>query len=647
MRHGVGQPEGRCAPNISGGSTRRSLNDEPIKVSAMNSWRLVFAATVLTGCSTSIDAPSGTGAAAGTGRPGATGSGATGSGATGSGATGSGATGSGATGSGATGSGATGSGATGSGGTSGSVGTGGTGTSANCTPGVATTSQIPRLTNDEYDRTIRDLLGVTALTASAGSTPSNLLATDQSGGLTDVGWAAYKTVGEDIAEQVMADATLKTNFITCDPSVGTCLHDTAVAFGRKAFRRPLTTDEVAAFDTVIAAGPTITPTGAPAEVAEALLYMFLISPSFIQREELQNTSDGAGHLTLSPYEVASRLSYTLWGSTPDDTLSQAADSQQLGTQEQILTQAQRMVADPRARDMTQAFHRFYMLMGLNTRWDNTNKDPTLYPAFNASVVPLMQQETEMFFDNIVFAKNGTFNDLLTSTTAFVSAATAPFYGLDPSKFGAGLTETTLDANHPGFLTRLGFLNAYSGYTVTSPILRGAFITKQILGIAIGAPPPGAEQTQLPDSSATLNTNRLQYAALTSGPTCVGCHSAFINPPGFALEAFNTVGTWQTVEATTGAPIDTTADIAIDATGTNTVHVTGPADLMAVIAAAPGAKTQYASQWVSFAYQRDGDPNDACDVQQLAAKMTTSGYTVLNLLTDLTQTLSFRVRVAGQ
>jgi hypothetical protein len=621
----------------------------------MNTWRLVFAATVLTGCTASIGAPTGSDGTGGNGKPsgpGANGSGATGSGATGSGATGSGATGSGATGSGATGSGATGSGGTsagpnGSGGSSGSLGSSGGGTAVTCTPGVPTTSQIPRLTNDEYDRTIRDLLGVTTLTAANGSTPSNLLATDQAGGLTDVGWAAYKTVAEDIAGQVMADATLKTKFITCDPSASKCLHDTAVSFGRKAFRRPLSTDEVAEFDTIIASGADITPTGAPSEVAEALLYMFLISPSFLQREELQDTSDGAGHYNLSAYEVASRLSYTLWGSTPDDTLNQAADTQQLATPAQILTQAQRMIADPRARDMTQAFHRYYMLMGLNTRWDNTNKDPSLFPAFNKGLVPAMQQETEMFFDNIVFAKSGTFDDLLTSTTAFVSAATAPLYGLDPSKFGAGLSETTLDANHPGFLTRLGFLNAYSGYSGTSPILRGAFITKQVLGIAIGAPPPGAEQTPLPDSSATLDTNRKRYDALTAGSACSGCHHPFINPPGFALEAFNTVGSWQTVEAGTNAPIDSTADIALDATGDNTVHVTGPKDLMAAIAAAPGAKAQYASKWVSFAYGREGDANDACTVQQLATKMTTGGYSVLNLMADLTQTLSFRVRVAGQ
>jgi hypothetical protein len=611
----------------------------------MNTWRIALAATVVTGCTATVDAPGG-----GMGTPGVTGGSgaAVGAGATGGGpkATG-GATGSGATGSGATGSGATGSGATGGsgGGSGGSLG--GSAGNVTCTPGVATTSQIPRLTNAEYDRTIRDLLGVQALTASAGSVPSNLLATDQAGGLTDVGWAAYKTVGEDIAAQVMADPTLKAKFISCDPAVGTCLHDTAVSFGRKAFRRPLTTDEVAAFDAVIAQGADITATGAPAEVAEALLYMFLISPSFLQREEITDVSDGTGHYNLSPYETASRLSYLLWGSTPDDTLNQAADAGQLNTSEQVLAQAQRMVMDPRARDMIQAFHRYYMLMGTNTRWDNTNKDATLYPAFNRNLVGAMQQEIETFFDSIVFNKQGTFNDLLTSTTAFVNKGTAALYGIDGSTFkDTDLTETTLDANHPGFLTRLGFLNAYSGYSRTSPILRGAFITKQVLGVAIGAPPPGAEMTMLPAATADLNTNRKQVDQMTAGSDCAGCHHVYLNPVGFALESFNTVGSWQTVEHDTQAPIDTVADVMLDADGMP-VHVTGPADLMKAIATAPGAQAQYAGKWVSYAYEREGNPADACTVQQLAAKMTGGGYTVLNLITDLTQTLSFRVRAADQ
>jgi len=515
-------------------------------------------------------------------------------------------------------------------------------TNPNCTQGVATTSQIPRLTNAQYDRTVRDLLGINGLSASDNAPPSSILATDQAGSLTSLGWSSYQSVAEKIAAQVMADPTLKANFLKCTPSGDgkACLHDTIVQFGRRAFRRPLTDTEIAGFDAIVAKGAQITPTGAPLEVAEALLYMFLISPSFLQRPEITEASDGAGHFTLSSHEVASRLSYLLWGSTPDDALNQAADANQLSTADQIMTQAQRMLKLPQAHDMVSEFHRAYLLMGTNTRWDNSNHDTSLFPAFKKELVPVIQQETEKFFDYVTFTKNGSFTDFLLSPVAFVNAATAPLYGLDPSKFGADLVQTELDpAQRPGFLTRAGFLNAFSAYNRTSPILRGAFITKQVLAVPIGSPPPGAEATPLP-STADLDTNRKQVDQQTSGAACATCHHNFINPPGFAMEAFDAAGAWQTKEKATGVAIDTSVDAMIDS---KSVHLNGPAELMAKIAASPGAQRSYAEKWVAYAYERASNPTDACTVNQLAAKLTKSGYTVLNLIADLTQTQSFRLR----
>jgi hypothetical protein len=508
---------------------------------------------------------------------------------------------------------------------------------------VAATSQIPRLSNTQYDRTIRDLVGVTNLVASGNNPPSALLATDQAAGLSDLGWSAYTSVADLIAKQVMADPALKGKFLKCTPVAGdtTCLHDTIIEFGRRAFRRVLTEAEIARFDAVVAKGAMITPTGAPEEVAEALLYMFLISPSFLQRSEITDVADGAGRFTLSPQETASRLSYMLWGSMPDDTLNMAADSGMLSTPEQLLAQAQRMLQDPKARDMVNAFHQYYLLMGAGTRWGTAKKDPTLFPTFSADMVSVMTEETLRIFDKLAFLPTTTFKDYLTTNVAFVTAATAPLYGLDPAMFTTTLTETTLDATRPGFLTRLGFLNNFSGYTRTSPIFRGAFITKQILGIHIDAPPPGAEQTMLPEGPE-LNTNRKQVDAMTSGPDCAGCHRAYINPPGFVMEAFDSVGAWQTTEASTGQPIDTIADVTI-VDGAPPVRINTPAELMNAIASSPSAMRHYASKWVSFAYEREGDPLDVCTVDQLTAKMTTGGYTILDLIADLSQTESFRVR----
>ncbi|HEX2658759.1 MAG TPA: DUF1592 domain-containing protein, partial [Polyangia bacterium] len=416
------------------------------------------------------------------------------------------------------------------------------------------------------------------------------------------------------------------------------------AFGRRAFRRPLTTDEVTAFDKIVTNGAKITAAGTTDQVAQALLYMFLISPSFLQRGEMSGTADKDGHFALDSYEIASRLSYMLWDSIPDETLDQAANSGQLTTPQQILTQAQRMVKDPKARDKVAAFHRSYMLMGTNTHWDNVQHDTAMFSSFSKSVVPILQAETEQFFDQLVFQKNATFQDFLTSPVAYVTAQTAPLYGLKASDFSASaFKETNLDATQrPGFLTRVGFLNAYSGYSRTNPIQRGQFITKQILGANIPPPPAGAATTALP-TGPDLDTNRKQVDAQTMGASCVGCHHTFINPPGFVLEAFNAVGTWQTQEASTKAAIDMTADLNIDG---KTVHVTNPAEMMKAIAMSSSAQARYAGKMIGFTYEREGDVNDSCTLQDASKKIGAGGYPILTLLTDLTQAQQFRTRAVG-
>jgi Protein of unknown function (DUF1592)/Protein of unknown function (DUF1588)/Protein of unknown function (DUF1595)/Protein of unknown function (DUF1587) len=537
--------------------------------------------------------------------------------------------------------------ATGTGGSSVVItGAAGGGVSFCTTSGIAVTSQVRRLTNVQYDRTINDLLGISTLKASNNVQPSTILATDQSGGLTDLGWSSYQSVADMIATQVMADATLKKNFMACTPTGDgkACLHDTIVKFGRKAFRRPLTTDEIARFDKVVTDGPTITATGTVDEIATTLLYMFLISPSFIQRAEITETADGSGNYVLSSHEVAQRLSFMLWGSIPDDTLNTAADNNQLQTPAQILTQAQRMLTNDKARLKIAEFHRYYILMGPNTRWDTANKDTTLFPAFSTAIVPTLMAETEKFFDAIAFAKKGTFQDLMLSPVAFVNSATAPLYGLGTSGFTGDFKETMLDANQrPGFLTRVGFLNAYAFYNRTSPIHRGAFIMKQVLGTPIGTPPPGAEATALPPATADLNTNRKQVDAQTTGGVCESCHHGYINPAGFAMEAFDAVGSWQTAEKANGVAIDTTSDIVIDGM---TMHVTGPLDLMMKLAASPMAQHRYAERLTSYMFEREGDPLDCGLANDLATKIAPGGYTLQNLITDLTQAPQFRTRAVG-
>ena len=536
------------------------------------------------------------------------------------------------------------------GGTGGSVSTGtgastGTGGSATitCSPGIPATTQFRRILNTQYDATVKDLLGVTSVTAPEGTgVPSSVLYADFSGPMVSDAWRIYNDVGAAIADQVMASSTLKTNFITCDPSASGCLMQTIQTFGRKAFRRPLTTDEVTRF---MALG-TGTPTGTPAEVAAATLYAFLVDPSFLYIEETNTTaapsSAPSGTLLLSSYEVAARLSYMIWGTTPDATLSTAADNNQLQTKAQILTQAQRMVGvKAKTAPQLSAFHDHWVQMdNSGQHWWHIDHDTTVFPLYSINDRPAYQAEMDNFFATV--AQTGTYKDLFLSNVGFVNNKTAPIYGLTASNYGTSLTQVQLDANQrPGFMTRLGFLSSYSHYGDTSPILRGAFIVIYMLGVNVPPPPPGAAMTPQPPGTYATNRDKVTALVTMSGTSCAGCHVNVINPPGFVMENFNGIGQWQTVDQLGGA---INAEATVDFGDGTTEDVTSPLQLMQGIAASPQGQATYAQYWTSFAYGRDPNPQDQCVADQIATSIGGGSYPIVNILSDLTQVDAFSMRV---
>jgi Protein of unknown function (DUF1592)/Protein of unknown function (DUF1588)/Protein of unknown function (DUF1595)/Protein of unknown function (DUF1585)/Protein of unknown function (DUF1587) len=587
----------------------------------MNTWTrtLIVGAALLAGCEGSIGSSkvsgSGTGASSGTGTGNTIGSG-TGN-TTGSGTAGS---------------------SVGSG-TGGSVGMPVDPTV--CTPGVPTTSQLPRLTRAEYDKTARDLLGIDITTTP----PSSMLAPDTIGSVDQRAWDGFQGAADALATQVVGNATLKASVLGCTASGdGTACATTFITnFGQKAFRRPLTATELSKFQALYTNRATLTQSGTFDQAVQVILKAFLMSPSFLTKAELSEATPDGSYYALNSWEMASRLSYTLWGTMPDATLMTAAQQNKLTAPADILAQAQRMLQDPKARAKVADFHAVYALQGDATRWSEAAHDPTLFPAFKTTMVPTLTAEAAKFFDYITFDLKGTFQDLITKPVAFVDKDLAPIYGLSAASYGTTLTMVDLDATQrAGVFTHAGFLASYSSYNRTSPILRGAFLEKQVLCRQIPAPPDGAASTALPPASTDLNTNRKQVAAQTevAGSQCVGCHGPVVNPAGFALESYDSIGQWQTTEKSTGAMIDSTANVAI---GNNVMGVTGPVDLMTKIAASPEGQNCYAQRLVTFAYERDLTSQDVCTVQTLAGKMNTSGYNIIALLTDLTQTQSFRYR----
>jgi len=503
-----------------------------------------------------------------------------------------------------------------------------------CTPGVSTTSQLPRLTRVEYDNTARDLLGIDVQ-------PSQLLSPDTTGAVDQRAWDGFQAAADSLSAQVMANATAKAKVIPCTADTAACATQFITTFGQKAFRRPLTSAETTRFMGFYTNKATLTATGTLDQAFQLILKAFLLSPSFVTKAELSETApDAMGNFPLSSWEMASRLSYTLWGTMPDPDLMTAATNNQLTTQAQILAQAERMIKDPRARTRVAEFHNTYALIAEGTRWTEVSHDAAKFPAFKPAMVPMLAEEAKRFFDYVTFdpAGGGTFKDLMTKPVAFVNKDLAPLYGLSAASYGTDYAVANLDpAQRAGVFTHAGFLAAYSSYDRSSPILRGAFLEKQVLCRPIGSPPPEAATTPLPTAG---NTNRERVTAQTSPAACTGCHAPVVNPPGFALEAYDSVGQWQTTEKGTSYPIDTTADVAI---GANTVHVTGPVDLMNKIAASPEGQSCYAQRWVEFAFERNMTSQDLCTVQMLQGKLAQSGYTILSLVTDLTQSQSFRYR----
>ena len=501
-----------------------------------------------------------------------------------------------------------------------------------CVEVVRPTSQFPRLTRAQYDNTVFDLLGV-------GGQPSQMLPPDSAGSVDQRAWEGYKAAAAAVAGQVMADPASRAKAIPCSPAGdgSACARQLIETVGRRAFRRPLTPAEIARFEMLHARRAELTPTGSFDDVAQLIIQAFLVSPSFLTRAEVAEVPAGQ-YIALSGYEIASRLSYMIWGTMPDEPLFAAAQAGTLSTPQGIMEHAQRLLADPRARATVRGFHESYLHMGDGTRWTNLQRDSALYPAFNPALVPLLAEETSRFVDHVVFDRKGSFADLITTPVAFVNAALAPLYGLNPANFGPQMTKVDLDpALRAGLLTRVGFLTAYALYNRPSPILRGAFIQKDVLCAPIGSPPPEAESTPLPPVGMT---NRERTDAQTAAPLCAGCHHTLINPTGFAMEAYDAIGAIQTNEKDTRAPINSTAMVQVGASST---QVSGPVSLMKAIADAPEARHCYAKKWMQFAFAQPVNDQQACAVDTLAGRLGQAGYSVLDLVADLTQLQSFRYR----
>jgi hypothetical protein len=409
---------------------------------------------------------------------------------------------------------------------------------------------LRQLTQIQYQNSLRDLFG-DAVTVPTNLEPDTALSGLYAIGASTVALSAratelFETAARDVTSQIFNDATKRQALLGCDPAQQSCLESFVTTFGRRAWRRPLAADEVTKYVTLAQSGTTAS--GDAWQGASLIVSAMLQSPNFLYRVEI-GTVDAAQPTRrwLDSFEVASRLSYLMWSSMPDDTLLDAAQGGTLTDPAMIATQAQRLLADARAQAAVENFFAEYL--GLNNL-QGAQKLPEAYPAFTPSLRSAMQQETLLTLRTLAFDEGNDFRTLLTSHDTFVNAELAQLYGL-PEPTGDGLERATLPTDSPrvGLLGQASLLTLYSHASASSPTQRGKFVREILLCQSIPAPPPNVNTT-LPDTAGA--TTMREKLAIHAEGSCAACHS-LMDPIGLALENFDGIGAYR--ETDNGAPID--------------------------------------------------------------------------------------------
>ena len=494
-----------------------------------------------------------------------------------------------------------------------------------------------RLTHAQWESTVRDLFRMDAapgLASSFNSDPAigELEEDVRRLSVTSGLWRDYQRGAEAIAEQVTADAATVARWL---PSGATDASTFIRDFGLRAYRRPMTDADVARLSVLYAEGPTLFPAMDPTHASIRLvLEGMLQSPHFVYRVE-SSTDVAEGLVPLDDYEVASRLSYFLWGSMPDDELFAAAAGGDLSTDAGLREQASRMFRDERT---SSAFRRFHTQIFELESWSDLDKSAELFPAWRPELGASMREEVQLFLSEIVFS-GGDIGDFLTSTTAFVDAELAALYGVG-GVTGSEMQRVELDpTERAGLLTRLGFLAKNATLTEPDPIHRGVFINLSVLCRTITAPPV------IPDDLMPVgDTNRERVNSITGPGTCgEGCHGTIINPLGFGLEMYDAVGAIRPDD--NGFPIDDTARyVFLDG---DAIDYDGPIEMSQALAEQPEVHECYASRLIEVAQGRHVSDGDSPLVFRAGHGSLEGTMTVEDVVLELVTSRSFRTRATAE
>lgn len=493
-----------------------------------------------------------------------------------------------------------------------------------------------RLNRFEYDNTVRDLLADTTHPAQKFPTEerSRLGLDNDAAALTisPVLVEQYQQAAESLAATAVAQLG---SLLPCDPQQAgeeACGKAFIQSFGAKAFRRPLEAEESDRLWRVLDAGRTSESFAAGVRmVLEAVLQ----SPAFLYRVELGAIPAAAGAaVRLTSFEMAARLSYFFWQSMPDDTLRAAAANDGLQQDDAITAQATRLLADPRAREMTAHFHEAWLRLD---RYSALEKDAQVFSAFTPEIPALLAQETRTFLDHWLWDGEGDVASLFTAPYTFMNQKLATYYGVTGPSGDAFVRVDLAAEQRQGLLGQGGLLAVLAKANQTGPVQRGKFVREQFFCQDI-PPPPAGVVIKAPDLSPTLST-RERFGQHSQDPTCKSCHG-LMDPIGLALESIDGAGRYRSME--NGKPIDVSGEVLqTDVPGT----FSGLPGLAQKLASSAQVKSCMARAWFQYAYGRAQTNEDSCTLAKLDERFAANGYKLKDLLVALSQTDAFRYRSA--
>ncbi|WP_434048425.1 DUF1592 domain-containing protein [Sorangium cellulosum] len=500
-----------------------------------------------------------------------------------------------------------------------------------------------RLTRFEYNNTVRDLLGTS-------QTPADQFPADEVAGgfnnnasvltISPLHAEKYLLAAESLAAEAVAGDLSR--LLPCDAAAvegkvdqeEACARQFVEQFGRRAYRRPLAPAEVERLMRAYGAGRT---GGSLREGIEVVIRAALQSPKFLFRLELRHDLDGsAPRVRLDPYELASRLSYLVWASGPDDELLAAAEAGLLETPEQLAERAREMLESPKARPAIAEFYKQWLNLG---KLEGIVKEKGAFPGFDEELVAGMKAETPAFIDHVLWSGDRKLSSLLTLPIGFATEAVAEVYGVSVAPGSTTPQLVNLPADQrAGVLTQPAFLAVHAHPDQTSPVLRGKSIRQKFMCQEPPPPPPDVDLN--PPKGDRGVTARERYNQHASDAACAGCHQ-LMDPIGFAFENFDAVGAYRTEEG--GQVIDTSGEIFLseDMDGA----FVGVRELAEKLAGSAQVRECLATQWFRYTAGRFETAGDECSLGALRAGFHGTEGDLVELIVGTTQTQAFMYRSA--